>query len=368
MKLKHFLIASFIFTQHLLGMTNEEFSYWWNDYSRNTNIPMELKEMESNFIESKSFKYSSNFWNALNKEHIIGISKYGYDNFKQTITRQYFTWVLQHDHPYSIYLRNLIKTPLVKLPKKEMQKVHHLFTPNESYAFNSMTELFLNYLLSIGAAPQLEKLEEPTIGNPPSLVYNAKRISQDILNSLLEYLPISQKCPLDKMGRIIEVGAGSGRTAFCFISLHPNVKYVIVDIPPALYISQRYLSDVFPNKKIMHFRPFTDFIEIAREYENADIVFLMPHQLATLPDRSGDLFLAIDCLHEMKPEMVSYYFEEAERLCSYFYFKCWKDTHVPLDNVHYSFDSYPVKKEWQPHFTESCIFPYDFFHSLYSFK
>ena len=74
-------------------------------------------------------------------------------------------------------------------------------------------------MLSIGASPQLETLEEPLIGNPPYLTYQGRRISQDIFNSLLEYLPINAHCPMQNISTIIEVGSGSGRTAFCFIAL-----------------------------------------------------------------------------------------------------------------------------------------------------
>ena len=118
----------------------------------------------------------------------------------------------------------------------------------------------------------------------------------------------------------------------------------------------------------MTFRPFSNFEEIASEYAKADIIFLTPDQLMSLPKDSADLFLAVDCLHEMKPEMISHYFNEAERLSSYIYFKCWQKTTVPYDNIYYSSESYPVHASWNLLFKESCVIPSDFFHAFYRMK
>jgi hypothetical protein len=116
----------------------------------------------------------------------------------------------------------------------------------------------------------------------------------------------------------------------------------------------------------MHFRPFETFEDIAQEYSNADIVFLMPDQLKKLPDKSSSLFLAIDCLHEMKLDIIAYYFTEADRLSSYMYFKCWEATTlVPFDNITYSSESYPVPSSWNQLFKKPCEIPSGFFHALY---
>lgn len=359
------LFFPLLFSGMLFATTNDEYLAWWSTYRNTAKIPIELKQMEDHFISSGQIVYSSNFWNWLNSYNIQQITEYGYENFKQTVARNYFTWVGEVGRAYYQSISALALPLLVALPPKEMQKVHTLFTPAESANFNQMTELFLNYILKIGGGPYLQKLEEPLFGNPPCLYYEGRRISQDIFNSLLEYIPVSQNCALKEFSTIIEIGAGSGRTAFAFLTLAPQAKYVIVDFPPALYLSQTYLTAVFPERKVMKFRPFTRFEEVAEEYAQADIVFLMPDQLAKLPDQSADLFLAIDCLHEMKPERINHYFKEAGRLCSYMYFKCWQQTTVPFDEVSYSSESYPVPKTWRMLFKEPCGIPKDFFHAFY---
>lgn len=216
-----------------------------------------------------------------------------------------------------------------------------------------------------GAGPYLEKLEEPHFGNAPSITINGKSISQDVLNSLLEYLSLASHRDLSSINTILEVGAGSGRTAHCFIQQLPNVKYIIVDIPPALYLSQTYLSKVFADRNVFRFRPFQQFSDVKEEYDRADLVFLTPDQMRMIPDHSIDLFLAIDCLHEMKRESVKFFIDQAQRLSSLFYFKCWVDTVVPFDNIHYPFHEYPIPPSWLKIFEGPCFIPSEFSHAFY---
>lgn len=355
--------------QILLGMTNSEFTDWWLGYRTNPQIPIELLEMEDYVVSNPTLQSSSNFWNGLNKWHIQQITELGFENFKQTVATNYFTWVVSLDNPYSYNLFKLVTNPTIGLIPEEFYRKYSFLTAEESIRYNTITFYFLNYIVNnIGAGSLLDQLEEPLIGNPPAVTYNGKRVSQDIFNSLLEYIPIAENCDLENIHTILEIGAGSGRTAFCFLTLHPNIKYVIADFTPALYISQTYLSMVFPDKKVMKFRPFVNFEEVEDEYNEADIVFIMPDQLAMIPDHSADLFLAIDCLHEMKTEQVVHYFKEADRLSKYFYYKCWQQTEVPWDNVKHTISSYPVKPTWKQLFLEPCVVPSTFFHAIYQMK
>jgi len=365
MPMNRFVFLFLLVASQLHGMTNEEYTDWWTNYRNTPQIPVELKVMEDYFVYNGLLTYSSNFWNHYNKLNIEQITNYGYQNFKQTVNTNYFTWKVAIYHPYAINLKRMTPYLTVKFSQEELHRQHLLFTPEQSYNYNTITMYFLNFMLNRGMGPYLEKLEEPIVGNPPFNLYNGRRVSQDIFNSLLEYMAVAPRCLMDTISTIIEVGAGSGRTAFCILSLHPDKKYVIVDFPPALYVSQTYLTDVFPDKKIFKFRPFGSFAEIADEYAEANIVFLTPDQLSTLPDHSAELFLAIDCLHEMKADRVAHYFNEAERLCTYFYYKCWQTTYVAPDNVHYSWNSYPVHSNWKVLMNEPCVVPSDFFHAMY---
>jgi len=364
--MKSLILLFLLCISDLQAMTNKEYSDWWSSYRDNPNLPIGLKAMEDDFINRGSLVYSSNFWNGFNKLNIEQLTQYGFANFKQTVAGNYFTWKVSIDHPYASNLKNLVPNLDVVFTSEELHRKHLLWTPQESLNYNIITQYFLNFMLNAGWEDYIASIEEPLVGNPPYSIYNGKRVSQDIFNSLLEYLSVVYHCPMDNISTIIEVGAGYGRTAFCFLTFNPDKKYVIVDFPPALYVSQTYLSAVFKDKKVMKYRSFESFSEISEEYAEADIVFITPEQLSKIPDHSAELFLAIDCLHEMKAERVAHYFNEAERLCSYFYYKCWVNTYVGPDNVYHTEDSYPVRNNWKKIFKQPCAIPSGFFHSMYN--
>ncbi len=54
------------------------------------------------------------------------------------------------------------------------------------------------------------------------------------------------------LGRVLEIGAGYGNLARSFKSMVPDLSYVIVDLPEALFFSYVYLSLNFPDAKIKH--------------------------------------------------------------------------------------------------------------------
>ena len=100
-----------------------------------------------------------------------------------------------------------------------------------------------------------------------------------------------------------ELGAGYDRNAHVLLSLLPGVRYVVIDIPPALYVAQRYLPSVFPDRKVFTWRTFESYPEIQSEFEHADLAFLLPSQIEMLPDGLFDLFVNISSLHEMRLEV-----------------------------------------------------------------
>jgi putative sugar O-methyltransferase len=212
------------------------------------------------------------------------------------------------------------------------------------------------------------QLYEPQVGNPPHVPFQGKLISQDLANSLLEF-----KAIMDTIGdpesitRIMELGAGYGRNAYVFLKLMPNVKYIVVDIPPALYISERYLSDQFADRKIFRFRPFDHYAQIAEDFERADIAFLLPHQLELLPDKFVNLFINISSLHEMRYDQISYYFHLIDRLTqNYFYTKQWKISHIPFDNIIVRESDYPIPEKWIQIYSRQCAVQTEFFEALFA--
>jgi putative sugar O-methyltransferase len=318
----------------------------------------DLDTMLDAYRDSDSTFVSSEYWAKLSNKHIEQLRKDGFENFKQTVAMNYFTFFAGLREPYVKFL--LQKLPVSKIVWSSIRafvsRKHQIFSKKQSLIYNFVNYLLWEYIIFQGDKEILTRLYEPLEGNPLSCRFKGKEISQDLGHSILEFLSISKGITdLNSLETIVELGAGYGRTAYVFMSLLPKVRYIVVDIPPALYVSQRYLSKLFPEKKIFKFRLFRDFSEVAEEFKSCQVAFFLPSQLESLPLKTVDLFMAIDSLHEMRLEQIKKYFFLIEALTrKYFYFKCWKITKIPYDNIILSEKDYPVKQEWNRIFWHDC--------------
>jgi putative sugar O-methyltransferase len=328
-----------------------------------------LREMFDEFPKFREEILPSKYWEELNRKNLRQISDNSYENFKRTVARNYFTFIVT---PWNQQTRFLLRS----LPLGQAVRIfvsaffaprHALFKWYQSIYYNLLTRLLWAYVERNDPEHLLDRVSEPLQGNPPRVRQGARLISQDLANSILEYRSV-MNADVDEteVRTIMELGSGYGRTAYVYLTLHPDCRYILVDIPPALYICEKYLSDLFEDRKIFSFRPFERYEDIRKEYESADIVFLMPHQLELLPDKSVDLFINISSLHEMRIDQITYYFKVIEKLTrKYFYTKQWKKTTIPYENVIVRQADYPVDGNWRQIFSRECKVQNLFFEELY---
>ncbi len=311
----------------------------------------------------------SKYWIELNKSDRGQLLATGFENFKRTVAKHYFTWtkIWPWDAQIRFLVSNLPLSATVANIFRTFFPIKHRHIP----LFESLAYTFLSNMIWDYAArnnPDITKLSEPAIGNPPRIHRNGRLISQDLANSSLEAQFILEGLPKTfRLNRVCELGAGYGRTAHVLLTLRPGIRYTIIDIPPALYVSQQYLSKVYPNRNVFTWRPFKSYSEIKEEFESADLVFLLPSQIEMLPDEIFDLFINISSLHEMRIEQIRYYFSQIRRLtrrdgCCYI--KEWKVSRIPVENVIIRREDYPFS-EWrmlverearvQTHFFEALL-------------
>lgn len=314
----------------------------------------------------------SKLWVAINNYHLKQLDCRGYKNFKRTLVQHYSSYIplflMNTQILYLITHLNPVVT-VNALYKSITMPTHDYFSRVDSAGFNFITYLLWAYLLKVDKNRVWEKLEEPVIGNPPGIYYHKKLISQDLANSILEYKSIfDDQVDKRKIRIIADLGAGCGRDAVVFSRLLPSLeKYIIIDIPPALAIAERYLSDLFPKEKIFKFRPFTRFSQVNKEFKESKFLFFLSNQIELLPDNLVDLFLNISSLHEMRLDQIRYYFRQIERLTKpggYFYFKEFKDSYVSHENVHIKVHDYPLDSKWQVLFLREAKVQIKFFECL----
>jgi putative sugar O-methyltransferase len=341
----------------------------WKDYLDDLRMDAILREMMLSYEKSHPETIASNYWKELNRKHVSQLLESGFENFKQTLALNYFTFLVGENHLQFKVLKENLSGNVVKWAKDKAKKSkqHSLLTAEQSMLYNFMTFMLWEYIKQQVDKDILGQLEEPLIGNPLVVELDGKRVSQDLANSLLDFQSISKGVEdFGNIQTVLELGAGYGRTAYVVLRLNPSVRYIIVDIPPALYVAQRYLSELFYNKKIFKFREFDKFSDVKDEFYKSEIIFLMPGQLRALPKKMADLSLAIDCLHEMKPEQIEYYFDIINKLSRRFFFTCFKKTPVPYENITLEEKDYPVRPEWKRVFWRTRKVQTNFFEAFFT--
>lgn len=322
------------------------------------------------FEKAPGIYQPSLFWQKLNRIHIKQLEKYGYQNFKRTLNLRYFNWL---PIPIDVQFRNLIRYWIAHL-------TFRIFTPLfrdtfpfkfdrfRGFFYKLFVSMLWQYTKSVDKENLLEKIEEPLEGNPFRIYYKDRLISQDMCNSILEYYSIVDHIPSSVKNSlsIAELGAGYGRDAFVFLKVL-KCKYVIFDIPPALYVAQRYLSLIFPDLKILRFRDFTSYAEIKDEYENADLCFFTPNQMDVLPNPQFNLFLNISSLHEMRRDQIDNYFSLIDKYThGYFYTKQWLKSVNQDDGTIIKYEDYPVPPSWKLIYFRKNPIQSLFFEALYA--
>lgn len=330
-----------------------------------------VREMFYALKKGRSETQPSKFWENLNSLHMQELTDAGYKNFKQTLVRKYFAntpYFFMNRQTLFLILNTSIFITIQMLIKSIFTPKHALFNTVDSWSFNFLSLMVWQYAKKHDPENLANKLSEPLYGNPPRIYLDKKLISQDSGNSILEYYSIVDAVEnKNKIRTIIELGAGSGRNAFVFLSILSNIKYIVVDIPPALAISEWYLSSVFPKKRIFRFRPFKSFSQVREEFAKSDILFFLSSQIELLPKKIADLFINISSLHEMRMDQVRFYFKQIERLTKksgYFYFKQWKNAYVDHEKIYITEKDYPISKAWKKIYMRQAKIQVKFFEAL----
>lgn len=319
----------------------------------------------------------SRFWEHLTELNLQQLEDGGFAEFKRTINRNYFQFQLTSPRSpeYRAVLRAWMRHPRVAPLAASLAEpldvpgagVSSLRQAANNKAYAVYLALLWEYVRRRDSHRLLERLEEPLLGRPVYLDYRGRRVSEDLCNSVLEFTAIADGIPSrERIGSVIELGAGYGRLAWVFLSALPEVRYIVVDIPPALAIAERYLSSLFAERRVFGFRHFDSHEEIAEEMQAAQIVFLTPNQLDLLPPQRADLFVNVSSMHEMRQEQIDHYFGVIDTHCAgRVYSKQWQRSQNEHDGVVIAHDDYPVPAHWRVSFDRAHPVQVAFFEALY---
>ena len=316
------------------------------------------------WISAHSQLPASAYWDILNEDNLASIAGSGVLNFKRTVSQNYFNFIIANtqEGQFKAALHAWATAPddiplLAELRGNVVLDVRGnavVPAPFQERVYTFFVGLLWS-LASKGAKVELAaKLSEPELGSPVEIRLPDNRlISQDLANSLREWQRFESFLVQDHFRTPIlaEIGAGYGRLGWLALQAC-ECKYWVFDIPPALGISEFYLTHTYPDKKIFRWRPFTNWSDVADEVNAADLAFFTSDQLRLVPDRSVSAFAAVSCLHEMKPEQ---FMLAMSLMCSKtslaIYTKNWTAYTVPADNYAFSSEMIRPDRGWATAFS-----------------
>jgi putative sugar O-methyltransferase len=155
-------------------------------------------------------------------------------------------------------------------------------------------------------------------GNPESIIrIRGKNYTPGILYYYLRYVYCSGFIHFNDIRLIVELGSGSGKQAEVIMKLHPDLIYIIFDIPPQLYVCQQYLKKVFPDSVVGYevTRKYKSFHELKKGMIYIAGTWKFPY----ITDLDIDLFWNAASFQEMEPDVVENYLSFVKKKSRYIY-------------------------------------------------
>lgn len=320
----------------------------------------------------------SPFWEELAATGVRQLEESGFENFKRTLNTRYFNWrllgILRHQlgavgRDWLAHPRSDVFSAAFPEPRVELKDPAASFDAVSAWVYKTYVAMYTALVSRGDARGLLETIEEPELGNPFLIEFDGRRVSQDLCNSVHElysFLGPTGMPGTSGPPSFAELGAGYGRVGYVLMKAVPAATYTVIDIPPALYLSQRYLTSIFADVPAFRFRSFKRYDDVASEFEGARLRFLAPHQLELLPEKAFDYFINISSLHEMTLEQVQQYFRLIHRYCrGRFYTKQWRVSRTQVNGVTLREHDYPVPATWRTVYHRRHPIQRMFFEALY---
>ena len=347
----------------------KNFKKFWKNLDKSKIIDQDLIFFIDNYVHSESYSYTSRFWSTRNVKHLnLLIDSQKKNELNYEISSDYFTWLDITNSRVQTLVKELDKEEFDE--KFTLAKQQKFLTPYKSIQHNILLIMLYKFLAKIDNKNYLNMLREKNsfIKNNPFIEINNFKISQDLVNSIIELYEIEQSLNIfehDKKITILEIGAGNGRTADTITNIYKNTNYVICDIPMASYVCYKRFKDNYPEKKITCLFDLNSEDKIVDQISKNDISFILPHQLNLIKERYFDVVIALDCIHEMDKKTIKFYMKNINKLSKYFFMKVWEKTDVPYQfnhtlNVHNN--SYQFFPKWELISKKQSIFPSSFYN------
>lgn len=341
-----------------------------------------LTAMAAEIAGSGSVLAPSRFWEGFAKRNAGSLRADGATSFKRSVNFNYFQWVINSPRQpeFRAVIKRWLRSPSfaalrarvcvegVDWERPRAPKQLPLRWRPLGHA------IYVGMLWDIARrrvpADALAPVEEPLLGNPIAVRSRGRRVSEDLANTVLEYGAFAEHVSSDRLSTatLLEVGAGYGRFVDLLLTMHPGARAFVVDIPPALALSQTYLTARHPRRRAHRFSGGLTGAELEDALAGVELAFLTPNQLQSLGPIRADLVINTSSLHEMLPVQVEEYFRLFDRHAAggFFYTKQWKRWHNPVDDVQTDERGYPYPAHWTRLIDRTPVAQPEFFEALFA--
>jgi putative sugar O-methyltransferase len=289
-----------------------------------------LLEQMMNDLEKAPVLYQpTNYWKVYEKAFISELKTIGLKDFrrrKNSILSRFGATDLTEKRFYDLKNNENLINSFRKIPGG--QKILVLldsvinrvlyYIPFFSY-FKKRSDF--KYACSLGEkynSGSLKKTEVSLAGNPMSVYHiDNRNYTPGFLYYYLRYVYCSRFINFNGIKIIAELGSGSGKQAEVIMKLHPELIYIIFDIPPQLYVCQQYLEKVFPGAVAGY--ETTQRITSFRDLKEGMIYIAAYWKFPLIADLDIDLFWNAASFQEMEPDVVSNYLGLVNKVSKYIY-------------------------------------------------
>jgi hypothetical protein len=196
-------------------------------------------------------------------------------------------------------------------------------TLNQSEHIEAIKSHFLNVMIICGTEFILSNLA-PDTGSPSTFDFTYKTSeSATAISFKANYYDLSMiyyiwqiyrvaKMYLKKSATIVEIGGGFGGMLAKMKDLFPDTKCIMFDLPEVNVCQTYYLSQRYPNARILGFKDFVQRGPVIFE-EKADFLILPGWLIQEMPDGTANLIVNARSMMEMTPEIIDFYFSQIQR-------------------------------------------------------
>jgi len=219
---------------------------------------------------------------------------------------------MEHDRPRASKMWEYINK--THLSREKLQVIENFKSSSVNYKLSiwnpevngiRFLKVLVFYICSTLLPKQWEKLvriQNREVGNPLSIKYNKEVVCLDYLQAVLE-IDFMENYIDFQNSKIIEIGAGYGRTCHAVLSNYDISNFCIIDLKNSLELSKRYLKVVLD------------------ETQYNKITFIDIDSFEKVRNQHYDLCINIDSFAEMEENIVRFYFRFIDRQSKYFYVK-----------------------------------------------